>query len=225
MTDILINQIQTPDGTIIRSYHPNDFVSHLDKNGKRYSLVGGKSFLGRIDSNDYYELSVLDYDPFEKIRLYWYSHHINNYYLCDLPQDDLDFQISKIPKCDKLYQNCSDDVKYIYVEHVSLLLQERLYRKKFQIYSNKIKELLINYNEEVKFGKLNLFIIERLFENLKDPFYTCRFVLNASKRGNIHYHEIMKLIWEQLSKYEWLKGNEYETERVLNMVLKPLEEK
>lgn len=224
MTDILINQIQTPDGTIIRSHHRHDYVSYTDKNGNTYSVDGGKEYLKRgFTIKDYFELSILEYDSFEKIRLYWKLD--NDIYLCDLDQSELDRQLSKIPELDKYYLKKSYQEKTNYVIHVSLLLQERLYRKKFQNYNNQLKELLLKYKKDVgTLYYISSLLINEFHLNLKDPFWKCKYLINTSQYGHPCYHQILKLIWEQLSKYEWLKGNEYETERVLNMVLKPLEE-
>ena len=41
---ILVNQWMTPDGTILRSRHRHDHVSHADKNGKLYFVDGGTSY-------------------------------------------------------------------------------------------------------------------------------------------------------------------------------------
>lgn len=68
---ILINQIRTPDGTLLVSRHVHDYVRHYDKNGHEYAIDGGQSYLSRqISKNapEYEELSVFEDDPFELIR-------------------------------------------------------------------------------------------------------------------------------------------------------------
>ena len=45
--EIIVNQIMTPDGTVIKSLHRHDYVTHLDKNGNVYSVDGGTDYLRR----------------------------------------------------------------------------------------------------------------------------------------------------------------------------------
>lgn len=67
---IILNQIKTPDGTIIKSMHVHDYVTHTDKNGKTYMVDGGDEYLRRILHNDapYEELTIYSDDKFEVIR-------------------------------------------------------------------------------------------------------------------------------------------------------------
>jgi len=44
---IILNRIMTPDGTIIKSMHHHDYVTHVDKNGLQYMVDGGHSYLRR----------------------------------------------------------------------------------------------------------------------------------------------------------------------------------
>lgn len=57
---LLLNQIKTPDGTIMTSTHVHDFRTYTDKNGKTYMVDGGNEYLKRnlhVD-HPYEELSV-----------------------------------------------------------------------------------------------------------------------------------------------------------------------
>lgn len=66
---IILNQIQTPDGTIIRSYHRHDYVEHLDKNGETYMVDGGSDYLRRnVNRQPYKELTIYADDKYEVIR-------------------------------------------------------------------------------------------------------------------------------------------------------------
>lgn len=70
MKKIVLNQIQTPDGTILRSHHVHDYVTYIDKNGKEYMVDGGTEYLRRTIHQDapYIELTIFDDAPFEVIR-------------------------------------------------------------------------------------------------------------------------------------------------------------
>lgn len=68
-SQIILNRIQTPDGTILTSWFDHDYVCHKDKNGKTYCIDGGLSHLSRWgDIEDYKELSVSEKHPFKIIR-------------------------------------------------------------------------------------------------------------------------------------------------------------
>lgn len=72
---IVLNQIRTPDGTILRSLNRHHYQTHLDKNGKEYMVDGGTDYLRRNVHDDapYDELSVYSDDSFDVIRssLHW----------------------------------------------------------------------------------------------------------------------------------------------------------
>ena len=58
---ILKNAIQTPDGTILQSYHRHDSKNHIDSvTGHVYGVDGGSMYLKRFGPPGYKELSVLD---------------------------------------------------------------------------------------------------------------------------------------------------------------------
>lgn len=67
---ILVNQIRTPDGTILVSRHRHDYVTYLDKNCYDYMVDGGLDYLRRNVCKEfpYEELSIYDDAPFELIR-------------------------------------------------------------------------------------------------------------------------------------------------------------
>lgn len=66
--EILVNKIRTPDGTIIRSFHRHDCVSHDDANGTTYVVDGGTDYLRRGGKDDYTDLSVSTSSPHEYVR-------------------------------------------------------------------------------------------------------------------------------------------------------------
>lgn len=69
-TQIILNRIRTPDGTILTSYFRHDFKTHVDKNGETYMTDGGQDYLKRsVNTIPYEDLSVNSDSPFEVIRL------------------------------------------------------------------------------------------------------------------------------------------------------------
>lgn len=64
---ILINQIRTPDNTILVSQHRHDYVTYTDKNGLIYMVDGGNSYLRRNThpDNPYTELSIFEGDELD----------------------------------------------------------------------------------------------------------------------------------------------------------------
>jgi len=67
---ILLNQVRTPDGQILTSYHRHDYVTYVDKNGFEYMVDGGTAYLRRniVDKAPYEELSVYLSDDHEENR-------------------------------------------------------------------------------------------------------------------------------------------------------------
>ena len=67
---IILNQIKTPDGTILKSMHRHDYVTHTDANGLEYMVDGGSEYLRRTvhEEAPYEELTVYEDASFEEIR-------------------------------------------------------------------------------------------------------------------------------------------------------------
>jgi len=67
---IIVNQIRTPDGTVLKSMTRHDYVQYTDKNGKDYMVDGGTDYLRRIvhEEAPYEELTIYEDSPFEIIR-------------------------------------------------------------------------------------------------------------------------------------------------------------
>lgn len=68
MSDIISNALRTPDGTILRSRHRHDYVTHTDANGKTYMLDGGLSYVRCSANGDEEHLTVTLEDPHELVR-------------------------------------------------------------------------------------------------------------------------------------------------------------
>jgi len=62
MEELLLNQIKTPDGTILRSHSRHDYVTHVDANGHEYMVDGGLSYLRR---------SFFNNAPFKEMSQYY----------------------------------------------------------------------------------------------------------------------------------------------------------
>jgi hypothetical protein len=67
---IILNQIRTPDGTILKSMHRHDYVTYTDKNGLEYMVDGGTDYLRRNvnESAQHEELTIYSDAPFKVIR-------------------------------------------------------------------------------------------------------------------------------------------------------------
>ena len=66
---LILSQIQTPDGTILKSMHVHDYVTHLDANGETYMLDGGNEYQRyNITKEPFKDLSIYSDAPFEVIR-------------------------------------------------------------------------------------------------------------------------------------------------------------
>lgn len=98
---MVYNAIQTPDGTVIASFHRHDYKTHLDKNGKEYMIDGGLSYCRCNIHDDQKHIIVYLDEAFPKVREYF--HWGKNYdkdmnplpetqwtKLCDLNDDHLD---------------------------------------------------------------------------------------------------------------------------------------
>lgn len=66
---LILSRIQTPDGTILTSYHRHDYVTHTDANGEEYILDGGNDYQRTsVNIEPYKDLSVWSDAPYEIIR-------------------------------------------------------------------------------------------------------------------------------------------------------------
>ena len=70
---IILNQIRTPDGTILKSLHRHDFNTYTDANGLEYMVDGGTDYLRRNVHKDapYEELTIYCDAPYEIIRQHY----------------------------------------------------------------------------------------------------------------------------------------------------------
>ena len=68
MGNIISNALRTPDGTIIRSRHRHDYVTHTDANGKEYMIDGGLDYVRCSAWGDEEHLTVTLEDSHELVR-------------------------------------------------------------------------------------------------------------------------------------------------------------
>ena len=69
MKQVLASIIQTPDGTVLQSFHRHDYKEYIDANGETYMIDGGteymRSFVNKEPAKD---VSIYSDDPFENRR-------------------------------------------------------------------------------------------------------------------------------------------------------------
>lgn len=71
-TQIVVNLIETPDGTFLQSCHRQDYKIHLDRNGETYMVDGGIDYLRRsVNIIPYKERSLYFGDDFSLIRRFF----------------------------------------------------------------------------------------------------------------------------------------------------------
>lgn len=70
MQKLVANRIQTPDGTILQSFHRHDYKTHVDSvTGEEYMIDGGLDYCRtNVNSVPAKDLSVYLDSPFEEIR-------------------------------------------------------------------------------------------------------------------------------------------------------------
>jgi len=68
MSTIIRNALRTPDGTVIRSRHRHDYVTHTDANGKEYMVDGGIDYIRSSANGDEEDMVVTTEDSFEEVR-------------------------------------------------------------------------------------------------------------------------------------------------------------
>jgi len=71
MVRLIRNALQTPDGTVLESYHRHDYKTHLDGiTGKEYMVDGGLDYQRRSCNGDEVDLCLYDDEPHEVQREY-----------------------------------------------------------------------------------------------------------------------------------------------------------
>lgn len=129
MKQIVANIIQTPDGTILQSYHRHDYKLHKDANGLTYMVDGGLEYLRRTEhpNNPYIEKTLYSDDDFEQIRKYHSrgSRGKNN-----------DEPLRWIPLCDMENDHLLNCIEYNIENGYAEAITTRLYLKELK-YRNK----------------------------------------------------------------------------------------
>lgn len=124
---ILLNQIRTPDGTVLTSIHVHDYKTHVDAiSGEEYMVDGGKDYLRRnINKVPYIEESVYEADDFEKIRksISWGTfgkdgtQKLKYIKLCDISNDHLEKLTEVYPEI-FLVKFFKEEIKYRNINNI-----------------------------------------------------------------------------------------------------------
>lgn len=66
---LLLNRWQTPDGTVLTSFHTHDYVTHNDKNGEMYFVDGGCEYVRMsLNKEKMKNMCVYTNSPYSDIR-------------------------------------------------------------------------------------------------------------------------------------------------------------
>jgi len=106
MSTIIRNALRTPDGTVIRSRHRHDYVTHTDANGKEYMVDGGIDYIRRSANGDEEDMVVTTEDSFEEVRQAcdWGTYGINGdqplsyIKLCDMETAHIEAVLQNVPR-------------------------------------------------------------------------------------------------------------------------------
>ena len=79
MKRLIRNAIRTPDGSYLESSSTHDYRTHVDENGKTYSVDGGLSYVSRSAHGDEIDMCLYDDVPHSVQRevLKWGSYGKN----------------------------------------------------------------------------------------------------------------------------------------------------
>ena len=76
---LILNALQTPDGTILRSLFRHDYKEYVDANGKTYMVDGGLDYVRRSNNGDENDMCLYDDAPHDVQRqvFEWGTYGIN----------------------------------------------------------------------------------------------------------------------------------------------------
>ena len=135
---VIYRKLITPDGTELVSNHRHDYVTHIDRNGKRYMLDGGHmgGYYRMSANGDEKIVEIKTEDGFEMVRDYFgrWNNQMNKFiklkYISDeWLQNIIDYFI---------FHNLTGRVFRLFVE-------EKLYRAEKEIYLSELDMQLIHY--------------------------------------------------------------------------------
>lgn len=119
---LLLNRIQTPDGTVLTSRHVHDYVTYADANGEEYMVDGGLDYLRRnVNYTPAKELSVYDDGTHETRRstLQWGTYGFTGkdplryIAISDMNTDHIKAVLKNVPKIRSIYvETLKTELKY-----------------------------------------------------------------------------------------------------------------
>ena len=102
---LILNALQTPDGTILRSLSRHDYKEYIDANGKTYMVDGGLDYVRRSNNGDENDMCLYDDTPHDVQRqvFEWGTYGINGdqplTYVCiaDMDTSHINAVINTVP--------------------------------------------------------------------------------------------------------------------------------
>ena len=150
MKKIILNRIQTPDGTILTSYSVHDYKTHIDKNGLEYMVDGGNEYLRRNEhkNHPYKESSVYSNSSFKIIRQSFFR---------GTRGKKSNEPLHYIPLCEMSNEHIINTINYIlfYRYNIKSTITDIEIDRSKEIILNKIKDFYIDkiYYKELEYRK------------------------------------------------------------------------
>ena len=110
---ILLNQLRTPDGTVLTSRRRHDFVEHTDKNGRTYYIDGGLDYVrGTAHGDEEYMTTYISFRHSEnRANAFWGTRGVDG----KQPLDFIPIKDMETAHIELVLKECNphDNIKYV----------------------------------------------------------------------------------------------------------------